>query len=86
MKRFFFFILLLSLLVAFGNEGWVKLYKLRQMDTDLAEENRLWALQNEKIRREIDDLKDPKYLERLIRNDMGFAREGEILFEFVERQ
>jgi cell division protein FtsB len=74
----------LSLLVSFGNEGWVKLYQLRRVEASLEEQNHLVALQNDKIRREIDLLNDPKYLERLIRNEMGYAREDEKLYEFVE--
>lgn len=84
MKRLLIFIGVLSLLVSFGNEGWVKLYRLRRVEAAIEEQNRLLALQNAKIRREIDDLNDPRYLERLIRNDMGYAREGETLYEFVE--
>jgi cell division protein FtsB len=83
-KRLLFFIAVLSLLVSFGNEGWVKLYQLRRVEASLEEQNHLVALQNDKIRREIDLLNDPKYLERLIRNEMGYAREDEKLYEFVE--
>jgi cell division protein FtsB len=83
-KRLLFFIAVLSLLVSFGNEGWVKLYQLRRIGASLEEQNHLVALQNEKIRREIDLLNDPKYLDRFIRNEMGYAREGETLYEFVE--
>jgi cell division protein FtsB len=83
-KRLFFFIAFLSLLVAFGNQGWVKLYKLRQAEAAMEVQSRRMAADNEKIRREIEDLNDPKYLDHLIRNDMGFARDGESLFEFVE--
>lgn len=84
MKRLLFFIAVLSLLVSFGNEGWVRLYQLRRVEASLEEQNRLVALQNDEIRREIEDLKDPKYLERFIRNELGYSREGETLYEFIE--
>jgi cell division protein FtsB len=83
-KRLLFFIAVLSLLVSFGNEGWVRLYQLRRVGASLEEQNHLIALQNDKIRLEIEDLQDPKYLERFIRNEMGYAREGETLYEFIE--
>lgn len=86
MKRFLFFIALLALLASFGNQGWVKLYKMRQAEAALAEENRLAANENEKIRQEIENLQDPKYLEHFIRNEIGLAREGETLYEFVEKR
>jgi cell division protein FtsB len=86
MKRLFFFILLLSLLASFGNEGWVKFYKMRQAVASLESQNRAVAAENEKIRREIENLKDPKYLDHFIRNEIGFVREGESLYEFVEKR
>lgn len=84
MKRFFIFIAVLSLLVAFGNEGWVKFYKLRQVAASLEDQNRLIYLQNERIRTEIANLQDSKYLERFIRNELGYTREGEFLYEFTQ--
>ena len=84
MKRLFFFIALLSLLVAFGNQGWVKLYKLRQAEASLETKNRQIAADNDKIRREIDNLSDHKYLDRFIRNELGYSRTNETLYEFVD--
>lgn len=85
MKRFLFFVVLLAALASFGNQGWVRLYKMRQAEAALDEQNRVSAAENEKIRREIENLKDPKYLEHFIRNEIGLAREGETLYEFVEK-
>lgn len=84
MKRLFFFVALLSLLVAFGNQGWVKLYKLRQAEAAIESQNLQIAADNEKIRREIDDLSDPKYLDHFIRNELGYSRPSETLYEFVD--
>ena len=84
MKRLFFFIALLSLLVVFGNQGWVKLYKLRQAEASLEAQNRQIAANNDKIRREIDNLSDPKYLDHFIRNELGYSRPNETLYEFVD--
>lgn len=84
MKRLFFFVGLLSLLVAFGNQGWVKLYKLRQAEAAIETQNRQIASENEKIRLEIDNLSDPKYLDHFIRNELGYSRANETLYEFVD--
>ena len=84
MKRLLLFILVLGLLICFGNEGWVRLYKLRAAEASLEAQNRLLTLQNEKSRHEVEDLKDPKYIDHFIRNEMGYVREGEIAYEFVE--
>lgn len=83
MRRLLFFILFLALLVSFANEGWVKLYKLRQFEGTLDGENRAVARDNASLRREIRNLGDSKYLDRLIRRETGFIRDNELIYEFV---
>ena len=79
MKRLLFFILFLGILVSFANEGWVKLYKLRQFEKTLDGENRAIARNNNSLRGEIQNLGDPKYLDLLIRRETGFIRDNEIM-------
>lgn len=80
MKKFLFFILCLGLLVSFGNEGWYKLLKMKRIASSLAEENRLLAEYNLTLIKEISDLKDPEYLEKYIREELGFAKDNEMLY------
>ncbi len=84
MKRVLTFIIFLSALVSFGNEGWVRLYKLRQFKNTLEEKNRTIAQNNDGLRAEIRKLNDPKYLEHYIRQQIGFIREDELIYEFVD--
>lgn len=70
--------------MSFANEGWVKLYKLRQFEKTLDEENRAIAQNNASLRGEIRNLGDPRYLEHLIRRETGFIRENELIYEFVD--
>lgn len=81
MKRLVIFILFLALLAFFGNEGWLKFYKLKSVENGLREENRLLAEHNMTLLTEIDDLKDPKYLEHYIREELGYVKAGEVLYE-----
>ncbi len=84
MKRVLFFILFLSLLVSFGNQGWVKWYKLRQFERNLENEIRFLSESNLTLQKEIADLKDPQYLEGYIREELGYVRDNELLYEIVE--
>ncbi len=84
MKRLLFFTFLLSLLVTFGNEGWLRFYRLRQFErslqkkiTDLQEGNLL-------LQKETQSLRDPESVETLVRDQMGYVRKNEILYEFAE--
>jgi len=84
LKRVLTFIAFLSLLASFGNEGWVKLYKLRQFERMMETENRTIAQNNTDLQLEIENLSDPRYLEHYIRQQIGFIRENELIYEFVD--
>lgn len=81
MKQILFFILFLTLLASFGNQGWIRLYRLTQFEKSLERENAGLAEDNNNLKREIRDLQDPLYVERYIRQELGFVRENEILFQ-----
>ena len=81
MKKLLFFILSMSLLASFGNQGWVKLYKLRNIERGLMDENRLLSEHNMTLLKEIDDLKDLPFLEHYLRQELGFVKDNEILYE-----
>lgn len=55
----------------------------RQRIGDLERRTALLEEANEKLRREIERLHDPAYLERLARECLGMVREGEIAFIIV---
>jgi cell division protein FtsB len=83
-KRILFFVVFLAVLAGFAKEGWVKLYRLSLAEASLTEQNRTVSEQNDKLRRDITHLNDGAYLERLIRRDLGFIHDQEIVFERVE--
>ena len=91
MKQPLLLILFLGLLIAFatfgafGNDGWVKLLRLRRYNASLETQNASLIQNNSRLKKQIADLKNPKYLEHCIRDELGYLKEGEILFEMSEK-
>lgn len=84
MRRILFFILVLGLLVSFGNQGWIKLYHLKHFEQSLQKENSRLEGENSTLQEEIERLKTADYLERFIRDEMGFVRGNEIVYEISD--
>lgn len=76
-------LLLLMGFACFGNQGLRKLYELRRLENRLEKQLRLLASENERLVEEIEQLGDPKVLETIIRNDLGYLRSDETIF-FIE--
>lgn len=75
--------LLLSFL--FGDMGLLKFIKMKQTYSRIKEENRMLRSDNEELTRQIKALKtDPLTIERIARERLGLAREGELVYEFYE--
>lgn len=72
----------MSSLAFFGNEGWLKFYKLRQFEKSLQRKNLELSQNNIALLKEINNLKDTKYLTHYIRDTLGFIKDDELLFEF----
>ncbi len=83
MKKVLFFGLFLLLLASFGNEGWVKWYQLRSYEKSLQGQNQKIHQDNLRLLQEIKALKDSKYLEHYIREDLGYVRGDEISYEIT---
>ena len=71
-------LLTLSLL---GDQGAYRLYQMRKGVEDLRRENASIRQENARLVREIESLKELDSLERLIREEWGYIREGEVLVE-----
>lgn len=88
LTRVVVFLLLLAVLVGIGvwyhplirqNENFRK--KIEQLDTDLQKEKEIKRQYEEEIRTLRDD---PKAVERLIREKLGYAKPGETVIRFEE--
>lgn len=73
--------LFLFALTAFGERGLYRLYHLNKVTRQIEEENNLLRKENESLRVEMNQLQESDYLERLIREQWGYLKEGERLLE-----
>lgn len=73
-------ILLFTVFAIFGDRGLGKLYQLRNLEGHLERQIALLEMGNKRLIRKIENLKDPKVLEMLIRDEMGYLRPDEIVF------
>jgi cell division protein FtsB len=75
--------LLLSFL--FGEMGMLNSLKLKRTHTHVQKEIASLKRENEVLARKIEALKsDPHYIESLARNQLGLAKEGELIYEFYD--
>ena len=87
MKRFVintFFILLLILVIALtisGKRGFLHMVGLQQELHEIEKNNVKLKNENEKLKLEIINLKNNlRYLEEISRNELGLARDGELIY------
>ena len=87
MKRFVintFFILLLVLVIALtisGKRGFLHMVGLQEEFHEIEKNNSKLKKENEKLKLEIINLKNNlRYLEEISRNELGLAREGELIY------
>jgi cell division protein FtsB len=77
-------LLSLSLFTAFGDRGFIHLWRLWQEKKKLDHENFLLQRENEILRERVRRLRhDDLYLEKVAREELGLARPGEIIYRFV---
>ena len=79
-------LLLVMLALAIGGEdGFLTMWRMEREVERLAAEVRIIERENRDLQREVWRLQhDMAYIERLARQELGFVRRGEIVFEFIE--
>jgi cell division protein FtsB len=65
----------------FGNQGLYTYYKLLSTQKDLRAETEMLHAKAEALRREEKLLHDPRYLEIIIRQEMGYIHPGEVVYQ-----
>ena len=87
MKRFVIntiFLLLLVLIIGMtilGKRGYLHLQRLQEEMYEMENNNSKLKAENEKLKFEVINLKNNlHYLEELSRNELGLAREGELIY------
>lgn len=65
----------------FGNQGLYMYFSLLSTKGELIVEERRLHSRLEELHREENLLHDPRYLETIIRQELGYIRPGEIIFQ-----
>jgi cell division protein FtsB len=93
MKRFvintIFILILLSLIAGtiVGKRGFIHLMKLEEEYQQIDICNQKLKQENEKLKTEIADLKNNlRYLEEVSRNELGFAKKGELIYRTEKKK
>jgi cell division protein FtsB len=93
MKRFVintFFLLLLIVVIALtitGKRGFLHMVGLQEELHEIEKNNIILKKENEKLKLEIANLKNNlRYLEELSRNELGLAREGELIYRSEKKK
>lgn len=73
--------LFLASLTLFGDQGALRLWELMKISHTLEKQNRNLERQSRELTDQIGRLKEPEYLERLIREERGYIEEGETIVE-----
>jgi cell division protein FtsB len=73
----------MTMLIVFGNNGLVDNYILNEKSAILKDDNSRIIAENQALRTEILLLRgDPKYIEKIARDDLGMVRKGDIVYRF----
>ena len=78
------FLLLMALLITFGNRGLVDNYLVSRKLAELKSQSSVIAAENSDLKRKILLLRnDLTYIEALARNELGMVKEGDIVYRLV---
>ena len=84
-KIIFIAVLLLILCVIIYFPNYAKLKKLRQLNSDLLVKNKTLSKEIKDLQRKLKKVgKDPYLYEKLARDNLGIARENEIVVDIAE--
>jgi len=80
-----FFLLLMSIVITFGNGGIVDNYILSKRLADLKEETKKIAAQNDDLKKQIVLLRENlNYIEKTARDELGMVKRGDIVYRWSE--
>ena len=92
-KKFFFKALLLGLFfiilvvswLAFGDRGFIYLYRMDRERQDYLERIQKLEASNQRLKDEIDRLRsDRDYIEETARKELGLVKDNEVIYRFTE--
>jgi cell division protein FtsB len=75
--------LVLLLVVIFGDNGWIELKRLQDTHRSLVAGNTLLTRENSQMYDIVGRLQnDPEYIENVARQELGMVRPDEVIFKF----
>jgi cell division protein FtsB len=80
-----FFLLLMALLITFGNRGVVDNYLMSKRLAKLKSQTREITLENNELKKKIILLRnDINYIEMVARNDLGMVKKGDVVYRWAK--
>ena len=80
-----FFLLLMALLITFGNRGFVDNYLMSKRLAQLKSQTAEITMENNELRKKIILLRnDVNYIEMIARNELGMVRKGDIVYRWAK--
>jgi len=84
---FFLIFIVLVVLAIFDQRGFIHMARLTEELEELENYNTKLISENEKLRQEIDLLKnDLRYLEEVARSELGLVKEGELVYHLEKNE
>jgi cell division protein FtsB len=84
-KYLIFFLLLMVLLITFGNKGVVDNYIMSKRLAELKLQNKEMAVENNGLKKKIILLRtDINYIEMIARNELGMVKKGDIVYRWAK--
>lgn len=79
------FLMVMALLITFGNRGLVDSYLMSKKLSELKAQNNENAAENNELKRKIALLRDNTgYLEYIARSELGMVKEGDIVYRLAK--
>jgi len=79
------FLLLMGLLIIFGNKGLVDNYTIKEKLVALRNANNLMIHKNENLKKKIVLLRNNlQYVEMVARSELGMVKKGDIVYQFSD--
>ncbi|HNQ17519.1 MAG TPA: septum formation initiator family protein [Smithellaceae bacterium] len=79
------FLVVMALLITFGNRGLVDNYLMNKQLAELKSQNFAIEKENNELKRKIILLRnDLSYLEHIARNELGMVKDGDIVYHLVK--
>jgi len=78
------FLVVMALLITFGNRGLIDSYTMGRKLAALKKENLKIAAENEELKKKISLLReDAAYLEYTARSELGMVKQGDLIYRLV---